>query len=48
MILVDEVTQSHAEYTAMAFRTAPLATVIGSTTAGAWGVVHGDFKFPKP
>jgi C-terminal processing protease CtpA/Prc len=38
-ILVDEVTQSQAEYTTMAFRTAPIATVIGSTTAGADGDV---------
>lgn len=39
VILVDEITQSQAEYTAMAFRTAPGATVIGSTTAGADGNV---------
>lgn len=39
VILVDEVTQSQAEYTTMAFRTAPLAIVIGSTTAGADGNV---------
>jgi C-terminal processing protease CtpA/Prc len=38
-ILVDEVTQSQAEYTTMAFRTAPGAIVIGSTTAGADGNV---------
>jgi C-terminal processing protease CtpA/Prc len=38
-ILVDEVTQSQAEYTTMAFRTAPNAVVIGSTTAGADGDV---------
>jgi C-terminal processing protease CtpA/Prc len=38
-ILVDEVTQSQAEYTTMAFRTAPGAVVIGSTTAGADGNV---------
>ena len=31
-ILVDEVTQSEAEYTTMAFRAAPGALVIGSTT----------------
>ena len=37
VILVDEVTQSSAEYTAMAFRAAPSATVVGSTTAGADG-----------
>jgi hypothetical protein len=39
VILVDEVTQSQAEYTTMAFRTAPGAIVIGSTTAGADGDV---------
>lgn len=37
VILVNETTQSQAEYTAMAFRTAPNATVIGSVTAGADG-----------
>jgi C-terminal processing protease CtpA/Prc len=37
IILVNEFTQSQAEFTAMAFRTAPRATVIGSTTAGADG-----------
>lgn len=39
IILVNEKTQSHAEFTAMALRTAPRATVIGSTTAGADGNV---------
>ena len=39
VILVDEVSQSQAEYTAMAFRSSPQATVIGSTTAGADGNV---------
>jgi hypothetical protein len=39
VILVDETTQSQAEYTTMAFRTAPGAIVIGSTTAGADGNV---------
>jgi len=38
VILVDEVTQSQAEYTTMAFRSAG-AIVIGSTTAGADGNV---------
>jgi C-terminal processing protease CtpA/Prc len=38
-ILVDEVSQSQAEYTAMAFRSAPNAIVIGSTTGGADGDV---------
>jgi hypothetical protein len=39
IILVDEITQSQAEYTTMALRTAPRATVPGSTTAGADGNV---------
>ncbi|MEM7707148.1 MAG: S41 family peptidase [Pseudomonadota bacterium] len=37
VILVDETSQSQAEYTAMAFRAAPDAVVIGSQTAGADG-----------
>ncbi|HWN07665.1 MAG TPA: S41 family peptidase [Steroidobacteraceae bacterium] len=36
-ILVDERTISQAEFTAMAFRTAPGAVVVGSATAGADG-----------
>jgi C-terminal processing protease CtpA/Prc len=39
VILVDEVSQSQAEYTTMAFRSSPNAYVIGSTTAGADGNV---------
>ncbi len=39
VIWVDEVTQSSAEYTTMAFRASPRAMVIGSTTAGADGNV---------
>jgi hypothetical protein len=39
VILVDETSQSQAEYTAMAFRSAPHAIVVGSTTAGADGNV---------
>ena len=39
VILVDEVSQSQAEYTAMALRSAPGALVVGSTTAGADGNV---------
>lgn len=39
VILVDEISQSQAEYTTMAFRTAPGAIVLGSTTAGADGNV---------
>lgn len=41
VILVDETTQSHAEYTAMALRASPNAVVVGSTTAGANGDVSG-------
>lgn len=39
VILVNELTQSQAEFTAMAFRVAPNVTVLGSTTAGADGNV---------
>jgi C-terminal processing protease CtpA/Prc len=39
VILVDEVSQSQAEYTAMALRSTPNATVVGSMTAGADGNV---------
>ena len=38
-ILVDEITQSSAEYTSMAFRARPGTIVVGSTTAGADGNV---------
>jgi len=38
-ILVDESSLSQAEYTTMAFRSAPNALVVGSTTAGADGNV---------
>src|SRR5207244_4488790 len=38
-VLIDEVSQSQAEYTAMAFRSAPRTIVVGSTTAGADGNV---------
>ena len=37
VILVDESSMSRAEYTSLAFRSAPDATVVGSTTAGADG-----------
>lgn len=37
IILINENTQSQAEFTTMALRVAPNATVIGSTTAGADG-----------
>ncbi|HTN39032.1 MAG TPA: S41 family peptidase [Arachidicoccus sp.] len=39
VILVNETTQSQAEYTAMALRVMPGAIVLGSTTAGADGNV---------
>ena len=39
VILIDETTQSQAEYTSMAFRASPRAIVVGSTTAGADGNV---------
>ena len=39
--LVNEETQSQAEYSAMALRVAPNAIVLGSTTAGADGNVSG-------
>ncbi len=45
VILVDESSQSSAEYTAMAFRSVPGAKVVGSTTAGADGNVS---RIPLP
>ena len=39
IVLVDEVSVSQAEYTAIALRASPRAIVIGSTTAGADGNV---------
>ncbi len=39
VILVDEATQSQGEYTAMALRASPHATIYGSPTAGANGNV---------
>lgn len=39
VILVDETSLSQAEYTAMAFRSAPNAIIVGSTTSGADGNV---------
>ncbi len=45
VVLVDEISQSQAEYTTMAFRAAPRTVVIGSTTAGADGNVS-SFAFP--
>jgi C-terminal processing protease CtpA/Prc len=45
VILVDDDSQSQAEFTAMAFRASPHATVVGSTTAGADGNVSA-FALP--
>jgi C-terminal processing protease CtpA/Prc len=45
VILVDETSMSSAEYTAMAFRSARGAIVVGSTTAGADGNVS-PFSLP--
>ena len=39
VVLVNELSQSQAEYTSMAFRATDNATIIGSTTAGADGNV---------
>ncbi|MCL2290919.1 MAG: S41 family peptidase [Bacteroidetes bacterium] len=39
VVLVNEDTQSQAEYTAMAFKASPNTTIMGSTTAGADGNV---------
>lgn len=39
IVMVNELTQSQAEYTAMAFRAGANTTIIGSTTAGADGNV---------
>lgn len=39
VIIINELTQSSAEYHTMAFRVAPNAIVLGSTTAGADGNV---------
>jgi hypothetical protein len=45
VVLVDEVSISNAEYTAMALRAGPQAVVVGSTTAGADGNVS---RIPLP
>lgn len=45
IVLVDEKTQSHAEWTAMSFRASGNATIIGSQTSGADGNISVfDFK----
>jgi hypothetical protein len=46
IILVNENTQSSAEFHSMAFRTAPHVLVLGSTTAGADGNVTNFLYFP--
>ncbi len=43
VVLVNELTQSQAEYTAMAFRSGVNTTIVGSTTAGADGDVSTIF-----
>ncbi|MGY3791352.1 S41 family peptidase [Aquimarina sp. 433] len=43
VVLVNELSQSQAEYTSMAFRAGDNTTVIGSTTAGADGNVSSIF-----
>ncbi len=43
VVLVNELSQSQAEYTAMAFRAGDRTTIIGSTTAGADGNVSTIF-----
>ncbi len=43
VVLVNELSQSQAEYTAMAFRAGENTTIIGSTTAGADGNVSKIF-----
>jgi hypothetical protein len=45
LVLVDESTQSQAEYTAMALRAAPKSKLVGSPTAGADGNVS---RLPLP
>jgi len=45
VVLVNELSQSQAEYTAMAFRAGPNCTILGSTTAGADGNVS---RIPLP
>jgi len=45
IILVNEITQSHAEFMTMMYRCSPTATIIGSPTAGADGNVS---IFPLP
>jgi C-terminal processing protease CtpA/Prc len=46
VVLVDERTQSHAEFTTMGMQAADNVTVIGSQTSGADGNVTNFFEFP--
>jgi C-terminal processing protease CtpA/Prc len=46
LLLVNEQTQSQAEFTAMALRCAPRARLLGSTTAGADGNVSDEIFLP--
>ena len=43
VVLVNEITQSQAEYTAMAFRAGDNTTIVGSTTAGGDGNVSSIY-----
>ncbi|MFN0174278.1 MAG: S41 family peptidase [Saprospiraceae bacterium] len=45
VVLINEISQSQAEYTTMALRAVPGAVVVGSTTAGADGNIS-DFMLP--
>lgn len=45
VIIVNEITQSSAEYHSMAFRNAPKSVIVGSTTAAADGNISG-FSLP--
>jgi len=45
VVLINENTQSQAEYTAMALKASPNTTIIGSTTAGADGDIS-SFNLP--
>ena len=47
VILVDEVTQSRAEFASMALRATPNAIVVGSTTAGADGAICQRLFYPE-
>ncbi|MDV6167941.1 S41 family peptidase [Flavobacterium sp. DG1-102-2] len=46
VVLVNEETQSHAEFTAMGMQVADNVTVVGSQTAGADGNITNFFDFP--